>query len=127
MISMSAFREGLYITVLGISVVFAILSILAVILYAVGWIERRLVEREGKARKAMGTKVEAGIAAEAATGTRTETEESEGETGIPPHEVAIITAAILAYMAKKAEEMRPVPIKRKVSDAWRLQGGEWLG
>ncbi|NPA48045.1 MAG: OadG family protein [Thermococci archaeon] len=126
---MSALREGLYITVLGISVVFAILSILAVILYAVGWIERRLVAREKRAGKAAETGVEAEVETEAETKVRIEKEvaEPESEAGVPPHEVAIITAAILAYMAKKAEEMRPVPIRRKVSDAWRLQGGEWLG
>ncbi len=114
MISLTAFKEGLYITVLGITVVFAILSILAVILYAVGWIERRLVKRENRIEKKARI-IEAPAPKKADV-------EKENE-GIPPHELAVITAAILAYTAKKAEELRPVPIRRKASDLWRIKGG----
>ncbi len=42
----SALIEGGWITVIGVTVVFTILGILALVLYFVGWLERRLVERE---------------------------------------------------------------------------------
>jgi len=104
---MSEFMEGLNLTVLGVSIVFMVLSILAVVLYAVGWLERRLVERE----KPVPTP--APISAP---------EEKEEKPGIPPRDLAVITAAVLAYTAEKASQLRPLPFKRKISDAWRLYG-----
>lgn len=106
MVTIAEFIESLNITAMGVTVVFAVLTILALILYFVGWLERRITERETPAPvpvKVEETKVE---------------EEKE----IPPRDLAIITAAILAYTAEKASQLRPLPFKRKVSDAWRLYG-----
>ncbi|NJE03665.1 OadG family protein [Thermococcus sp. MV11] len=104
---MSEFMEGLNLTVLGVTIVFMVLSILAVVLYAVGWIERRLVEREKPAPSPAPTPSPV---------------EKEDKPVIPPRDLAVITAAILAYTAEKASQLRPLPFKRKVSDAWRLYG-----
>jgi len=106
MISMEAFTEGLDLTVLGVTIVFIVLSILGVVLYGVGWVERRLVEKE------KGAEEETEPAEDAA----------EPEERIPPRDLAIITAAILAYNAEKAAQLKPVPFRRGVSDAWRLYG-----
>ncbi|ANF22796.1 OadG family protein [Thermococcus piezophilus] len=106
MVTIAELIESLNITAMGVTVVFAVLTILALILYFVGWLERRITERETPAPvpvKVEETKVE---------------EEKE----IPPRDLAIITAAILAYTAEKASQLRPLPFKRKVSDAWRLYG-----
>ncbi|CAI1492246.1 Methylmalonyl-CoA decarboxylase, gamma chain [Thermococcus nautili] len=105
---MSQFAEGGWITVIGITVVFAILTILAIVMYAIGAFERGMT---GRAKKAEEKTVEE---------TKEEVETPEEE--IPPRDLAIITASILAYLAKKAEVARPLPFKRKVSDAWRLYG-----
>lgn len=102
-----AFMEGLNITVIGVTVVFAILGILALVLYFVGWLERRLVEKETKAAP-----IPAPAPAEA----------KEEKPAIPPRDLAVITAAVLAYTAEKASQLRPLPFRRKVSDAWRLYG-----
>ncbi len=108
MVSMAEFIEGLNITVLGVTVVFAVLTILALVLYFVGWLERRLIERE-----------EAGKPVPAPA----KPEETKVEKpSIPPRDLAVITAAILAYTAEKASQLRPLPFRRKVSDAWRLYG-----
>ncbi|AFL94861.1 methylmalonyl-CoA decarboxylase subunit delta [Thermococcus cleftensis] len=104
---MSEFMEGLNLTVLGVTIVFMVLSILAVVLYAVGWIERRLVEREKPAPSPAPTPSPV---------------EKEDKPVIPPRDLAVITAAILAYTAEKASQLRPLPFKRKISDAWRLYG-----
>ncbi|AHL23678.1 OadG family protein [Thermococcus nautili] len=105
---MSQFAEGGWITVIGITVVFAILTILAIVMYAIGAFERGMT---GRAKKAEEKTVE-----------ETKEEVEAPEEGIPPRDLAIITASILAYLAKKAEVARPLPFKRKVSDAWRLYG-----
>ena len=107
---MTQLIEGGWITVIGVTVVFTILGILALVLYFVGWLERRLVEREAKA-----------LPAPAPTPAPPK-EETKPE--ISPRELAIITSAVLAYLAKKAEQLRPLPFRRKVSDAWRLYGLE---
>ena len=106
MVVMSEFMEGLNLTVLGVTIVFTVLAILAVVLYAVGWTERRLVEKEAKAAPAPAP---APVL-------------KEEKPEIPPRDLAIITAAVLAYTAEKASQLRPLPFKRKVSDAWRLYG-----
>ncbi len=111
MVVMSEFMEGLNLTVLGVTIVFTVLSILAVVLYAVGWTERRLVEKEAR-----GASLQAPAPAPAA-----ETREEE-KAGIPPRDLAVITAAVLAYTAEKASQLRPLPFRRKVSDSWRLYG-----
>ncbi|WP_297550943.1 OadG family protein [Thermococcus sp.] len=104
---MSQIIEGGWITVIGITVVFTILTILALVLYAIGAFEKGMTER----KKSMEVeKVE-----------EIKTPEIKTEE-IPPRDLAIITASILAYLAKKAEVARPLPFKRKVSDAWRLYG-----
>ncbi|KUH31762.1 methylmalonyl-CoA epimerase [Thermococcus celericrescens] len=100
---MSEFMEGLNLTVLGVTIVFMVLSILAVVLYFVGWSERRLVEKEAPAP-----------APTAAA--------REEKPAIPPRDLAVVTAAVLAYTAEKAAQLRPLPFRRKVSDAWRLYG-----
>ncbi|WP_099209761.1 OadG family protein [Thermococcus henrietii] len=105
---MSQLTEGGWITIIGITVVFAILTILAIILYAIGAFERGMT---GRAKKAEEKAV-----------VETEEEVETPEEEIPPRDLAIITASILAYLAKKAEVARPLPFKRKVSDAWRLYG-----
>ena len=104
MVVMSEFMEGLNLTVLGVTIVFTVLAILAVVLYAVGWSERRLVEKEAKAAPTPAPVVK------------------EEKPEIPPRDLAVITAAVLAYTAEKASQLRPLPFKRKVSDAWRLYG-----
>ncbi|WP_297091751.1 OadG family protein [Thermococcus sp.] len=105
---MAEFMEGLNITALGVTVVFAVLTILALVLYFVGWLERRLIEREEAA---------------APVPAPSEVKEVEEEKPtIPPKDLAVITAAILAYTAEKASQLRPLPFRRKVSDAWRLYG-----
>jgi len=107
MVVMSEFLNGLNLTVLGVTIVFTVLSILAVVLYAVGWTERRLVEREKAATPSPPPAPAPG---------------GEEKPEIPPRDLAIITAAILAYTAEKASQLRPLPFRRKVSDAWRLYG-----
>ncbi|MCD6372157.1 MAG: OadG family protein [Thermococcus sp.] len=104
---MSEFMEGLNLTVLGVTIVFMVLSILAVVLYAVGWLERRLVERELSV-------------SEPAPAPAPEVKEERPT--VPPKDLAVIMAAVLAYTAEKASQLRPLPFKRKVSDAWRLYG-----
>lgn len=109
---MSQFLEGGWITVIGVTIVFAILSILAIVMYAIGAFERGMTRKaEGKPKSE---------AKEAPVEEKKETEAPNEE--IPPRDLAIITASILAYIAKKAEVARPVPFRRKVSDAWRLYG-----
>ena len=105
---MNQIVEGGWITVIGITVVFAILTILAIVMYAIGAFERGMT---GKRKEPERTGEVEGVKP-----PETETEE------IPPRDLAIITASILAYLAKKAEVARPLPFRRKVSDAWRLYG-----
>ncbi|NJE00598.1 OadG family protein [Thermococcus sp. JdF3] len=105
---MSEFMEGLNLTVLGVTIVFMVLSVLAVVLYAVGWSERRLVEKEAPS---------GAPAAPAPTAAA-----REEKPAIPPRDLAVVTAAVLAYTAEKAAQLRPLPFRRKVSDAWRLYG-----
>ena len=110
MTTMAEFIEGLNLTVMGVTIVFTVLAILAVVLYAVGWAERRMVEKE--ARAAPSPALTPAPAAEA----------KEERPAIPPRDLAVITAAVLAYTAEKASQLRPLPFRRKVSDAWRLYG-----
>jgi len=109
MVSMAEFIKGLDITVLGVTVVFVVLGVLALVLYFVGWLERRLVEREG-APEPGAEEVEAVEA------------KAEERPSIPPKDLAVITAAVLAYASEKVSQLRPLPFRRKVSDAWRLYG-----
>ncbi|BAD85812.1 methylmalonyl-CoA decarboxylase, delta subunit [Thermococcus kodakarensis KOD1] len=106
-----AVMEGLNITVIGVVVVFTILGILALVLYFVGWLERRLVEREKPATAPTPAPTPAPVEAR-----------QEEKPKIPPRDLAVITAAILAYTAEKASQLRPLPFRRKVSDSWRLYG-----
>ena len=46
MVTVEAFFEGLYVTILGVTVVFAVLAILALAIYGIGYLERVLVKRE---------------------------------------------------------------------------------
>ncbi|ACJ15524.1 methylmalonyl-CoA decarboxylase, delta subunit [Thermococcus onnurineus NA1] len=110
MVTMAEFVEGLNITALGVTVVFAVLTILALVLYFVGWLERRLIDRETSGKAPIPTKVEE------------VPKVKEAKPEIPPRDLAVITAAILAYTAEKAAQLRPLPFKRKVSDSWRLYG-----
>ncbi|AJC71304.1 MAG: OadG family protein [Thermococcus sp.] len=108
---MSQFAEGGWITVIGVTIVFAILGILALVMYAIGAFERRMTR-----------KAESKPKSEAKEAPVEEKKETEVQKEIPPRDLAIITASILAYIAKKAEVVRPLPFRRKVSDAWRLYG-----
>jgi len=108
--TMAEFIEGLDLTGLGVTIVFTVLSILAVVLYAVGWTERRLVERETRASP------------EPAPAPAPKAEAKEERPAIPLKDLAVITAAVLAYTAEKAIQLRPLPFRRKVSDSWRLYG-----
>ncbi|ASJ03694.1 methylmalonyl-CoA epimerase [Thermococcus profundus] len=106
---MAQLVEGGWITVIGVTVVFAILGILALILYFVGWLERRLVEKEKPTPLPTPTPTPAAKI-------------EERKPTIPPRDLAVITAAVLAYTAEKVSQLRPLPFRRKVSDAWRLYG-----
>jgi len=106
---MNQIAEGGWITIIGITVVFAILAILAIVMYAIGAFERGMTGKKVKKEEVDEKKAE-------------EPKEVETAEGIPPRDLAIITASILAYLAKKAEVLRPLPFKRKVSDVWRLYG-----
>ena len=46
MVTVEAFFEGLYVTILGVTVVLAVLAILALAMYGIDYLERVLVERE---------------------------------------------------------------------------------
>lgn len=106
MVSMEAFIEGLYITILGITVVFGVLIILSLAMYGIGWMERRLVERE----------------APAVAKTAEKPVEEAPEAKIEPRKLAIITAALLAYTAEKNAQLRPLPFKKLPSREWGLYG-----
>ncbi len=108
---MSQIAEGGWITVIGVTIVFAILGILALVMYAIGAFERGMTKAEGKAGKEDK---------EAPVEGKKEVAAEKQE--IPPRDLAIITASILAYLAKKAEVARPLPFRKKVSDTWRLYG-----
>ncbi|NJE07182.1 methylmalonyl-CoA epimerase [Thermococcus sp. M39] len=108
MVTMQAFLEGLYITILGVTVVFAVLTILAIAMYAIGYFEKRLIEKESP-KEAPVVRVEKKV-------------KVEEKPKIEPRKLAVITAAILAYIAEKNAQLRPVPFRRKPSDAWRLYG-----
>ncbi|ALV63314.1 Oxaloacetate decarboxylase gamma chain,putative [Thermococcus sp. 2319x1] len=107
MVTWEFFLEGLYITILGVAVVFLVLGILALAMYGIGYLERVLIERE-KAEVKPLPKEEKVVA--------------EEKPSIEPKKLAIITAAILAYIAEKNAQLRPLPFKKKPSDVWRLYG-----
>lgn len=108
MITMQAFLEGFYITILGVTVVFSVLTILAIAMYAIGYLERHLLERE--------------VPREVPVIEVKEEAQAEEKLKIEPKKLAVITAAILAYIAEKNAQLRPVPFRKKPSDAWRLYG-----
>lgn len=110
MISMQAFIEGLYVTVLGVTVVFLVLIILALAMYGIGYLEKLLIEEKPRTKKAVEEK-----------GVEEVMEEKE-EVKIEPRKLAVITAAILAYMGEKNAQLRPLPFKKKVRDYWSLYG-----
>ncbi len=105
---MGQLAEGGWITITGIVVVFAVLSILALVMYAIGAFERRTAKKAEKPKEETVEEAEKKV--------------EVPEKKIPPRDLAIITASILTYVAKKAEVLRPLPFTRKVSDAWRLYG-----
>ncbi|RLF83974.1 methylmalonyl-CoA epimerase [Thermococci archaeon] len=109
MVTWEFFLEGLYITILGVTVVFLVLSILALAMYGIGYLERVLIERETPVveTKPKEEKVELKV---------------EEKPAIEPKKLAIITAAILAYLAEKNTQLTPLPFKKKPSDAGRLCG-----
>ena len=110
MVTWEFFLEGLYITILGVTVVFLVLSILATAMYGIGYLERALIEREKPAVEAVPKPKEE------------KEEQVEEKPSIEPKKLAVITAAILAYLAEKNAQLRPLPFKKKPSDAWRLYG-----
>ena len=109
MVTWEFFLEGLYITILGVTVVFLVLSILALAMYGIGYLERVLIERETPTveTKPKEEKVELKV---------------EEKPSIEPKKLAIITAAILAYVAEKNTQLKPLPFRKKPSEAWRLYG-----
>ena len=109
MVTWEFFLEGLYITILGVTVVFLVLSILALAMYGIGYLERVLIERETPTveTKPKEEKVELKV---------------EEKPAVEPKKLAIMTAAILAYLAEKNTQLRPLPFRKKPSDAWRLYG-----
>ncbi|RLF82793.1 methylmalonyl-CoA epimerase [Thermococci archaeon] len=109
MVTWEFFLEGLYITILGVTVVFLVLSILALAMYGIGYLERVLIERETSTveTKPKEEKVELKV---------------EEKPAIEPKKLTIITAAILAYLAEKNTQLRPLPFRKKPSEAWRLYG-----
>ena len=111
MVTWEFFLEGLYITILGVTVVFLVLSILALAMYGIGYLERVLIEREKPAVEALPKPKEEKVEVKV-----------EEKPSIEPKKLAIITAAILAYVAEKNAQLRPLPFKKKPSDAWRLYG-----
>ncbi|BAA30388.1 OadG family protein [Pyrococcus horikoshii] len=92
---MGALLEGLYITILGVTIVFIVLSILAAVMYGIGEFERRTVGKEKKPEEVKEVE---------------KTEDYE--------KVAVITAAILTYLSKRTP--KEVPIKVKPSHNWWL-------
>ncbi|KUK17619.1 MULTISPECIES: OadG family protein [Thermococcus] len=109
MVTWEFFLEGLYITILGVTVVFLVLSILALAMYGIGYLERALIERAKPV--------------EAAPKPKEEKEKYvEEKPSIEPKKLAVITAAILAYVSEKNAQLRPLPFRKKPSDAWRLYG-----
>lgn len=109
MVTWEFFLEGFYITILGVTVVFLVLSILALAMYGIGYLERTLIEKERQV-------------AEAPPKPKEEVKVEEEKPFIEPKKLAVITAAILAYVAEKNAQLRPLPFKKKPSDAWRLYG-----
>ncbi|RLF78766.1 methylmalonyl-CoA epimerase [Thermococci archaeon] len=112
MISMQAFIEGLYVTVLGVTVVFLVLIILALAMYGIGYVEKLLIPEKPKPKK---------VVKEEAKEVVKERVEAK-EIKIEPRKLAIITAAILAYIGEKNAQLRPLPFKKKVHDYWSLYG-----
>ena len=111
MVTVEAFFEGLYVTILGVTVVFLVLAILALAMYGIGYLERALVEREKPA-------------VEAVQKPKEEEVKVEEEPAIEPKKLAIITAAILAYLAEKNAQLRSLPFRREPSGAWHLYGAQ---
>ncbi|WP_087037296.1 OadG family protein [Thermococcus litoralis] len=108
MVTVEFFLEGFYITILGVTVVFLVLSILALAMYGIGYLERVLIEREKPVEVKPLPKEEKVVV--------------EEKPSIEPKKLAVITAAILAYIAEKNAQLRPLPFKKKPSDVWRLYG-----
>ena len=113
MVTVEAFFEGLYVTILGVTVVFAVLAILALAMYGIGYLERVLLEREKPKEVKPEVKIKEGAKSEV-----------EEKPAIEPKKLAIITAAILAYLAEKNAQLRSLPFREKPSDAWRLYGAQ---
>lgn len=111
MVTWEFFLEGLYITILGVTVVFLVLSILALAMYGIGYLERVLIEREKPVEVKPLPKEE-----------KEEKVIAEEKPSIEPKKLAVITAAVLAYIAEKNAQLRPLPFKKKPSDVWRLYG-----
>ena len=109
MVTVEAFFEGLYVTILGVMVVFAVLTILALAMYGIGYLERALIEREKPA-------------VETVQKPKEEEVKVEEKPAIEPKKLAMITAAILAYVTEKSAQLRPLPFRKKPSDTWRLYG-----
>ena len=111
MITMQEFLEGLYVTILGVTVVFTVLTILALAMYGIGYLERRLLEKEKPVVEAVPKPKE-----------EKEEVKAEEKPKIEPKKLAVITAAILAYITEKNAQLRPIPFRKKPSDTWRLYG-----
>ncbi|CAB49800.1 OadG family protein [Pyrococcus abyssi] len=100
---MGAILEGFYLTILGVAIVFLVLSILAVVMYGIGEFERRS-KREVETKEVKEEREEE---------EKVETLEKEED-----ERVAVITAAILAYLSQRVP--KEVPIKVKPSQNWWL-------
>ncbi|AIF69988.1 hypothetical protein PAP_07995 [Palaeococcus pacificus DY20341] len=109
MVTTQAILEGLYITVLGVTVVFGVLILLSLAMYGIGYVEKALTLPK-KAKK-VEVKEE-----------KAKPEVKEEAPSIEPKKLAVITAAILAYVAEKNAQLRPLPFKKKPTDYWSLYG-----
>lgn len=111
MVTVEFFLEGFYITILGVVVVFLVLALLALAMYGIGHLEKALIERKKPVEVKPLPKEE-----------KEEKVIAEEKPSIEPKKLAVITAAVLAYIAEKNAQLRPLPFKKKPSDVWRLYG-----
>jgi Na+-transporting methylmalonyl-CoA/oxaloacetate decarboxylase gamma subunit len=88
-----------------------VLALLALAMYGIGHLEKALIERKKPVEVKPLPKEE-----------KEEKVIAEEKPSIEPKKLAVITAAVLAYIAEKNAQLRPLPFKKKPSDVWRLYG-----
>ncbi len=115
---MNEFMLGLYITTVGVTVVFVVLSILAVTVYLMRYIQPKQPVPEGKAPPETEKKVEGG-------GVGVSEEKTIGETigvkpPIDPETISAITAAIIGFQEAKRRKLMEIELFRKYPGLARL-------